>query len=60
MLGTSEGTFCPLSKLWCKSPQTESFGPERKRFLYKVELRISPVPFHDVENGCFTNLGSSA
>ena len=19
-------------------------------------LRISPVPFHDVENGCFTNL----
>ena len=39
MLGTSEGTFCPLSKLWCKSLQTEFFGPERERFLYKVELR---------------------
>ena len=41
MLGTSEGTFCPLSKLWCKSPQTEFFGPDRERFLYKVELRTS-------------------
>ena len=40
MLGTSEGTFCPLSKLWCKSPQTEFFGPEHERFLYKVELRL--------------------
>ena len=38
MLGSSEGTFCSLSKLWCKSPQTEFFGPERERFLYKVEL----------------------
>ena len=38
MLGTSDGTFCPLSKLWCKSPQTEFFGLERERFLYKVEL----------------------
>ena len=38
MLGISEGTFCPLSKLWCKSPQTKFFGPERERFLYKVEL----------------------
>ena len=33
MLGTSEGTFCPLSKLWCKSPQTNGIiGPERERF----------------------------
>ena len=39
MLGTSEGTFCPLSKHWCKSPQTEFFGPECERFLYKVKLR---------------------
>ena len=39
MLGTSDGTFCPLSKLWCKSPQTEFFEPERERFLYNVELR---------------------
>ena len=37
MLGTSDGTFCPLSKLWCKSPQTEFFGLANV-FLYKVEL----------------------
>ena len=39
MLGTSEGTFYPLSRLWCKSPQTEFFGPKHERFLYKVELK---------------------
>ena len=33
MLGTSDGTFCPLSKLWCKSQQTAFFGPERELFF---------------------------
>ena len=31
--GTSEGSFCPLSKLWCKSQRTELFGPGRERFF---------------------------
>ena len=45
MLGTSERTFCPLSKLWRKSPHTDFLGPERERFLYKVELRTCALNF---------------
>ena len=43
MLGTSDGTFCPLSKLWCKSPQTEFFGLERERFFVQSRAEESPI-----------------
>ena len=33
MLGTSDRSFCPLSKLWSKSPQTEFSGRGRERFF---------------------------
>ena len=39
MLGTSDGAFCPLSKLWCKSPQTEFFGLERERFFVQSRAK---------------------
>ena len=38
MLGTSEGSFCSLSKLWYKSPQTEFPGRGYDRFF---ELKSS-------------------
>ena len=30
-------------------------GRLREKAKKNTPLRISPVPFHDVENGCFTN-----
>ena len=40
MLGTSEGSFYLLSKLWKKSPQTGFSGHGHEHFLYKAELRM--------------------
>ena len=45
MLATSERSFCPLSKLWKKSLQSEISGRGRERFLYKIELRAKPKSY---------------
>ena len=50
MLGTSDGTFCPLSKLWCKSPQTNFLDLNANVFCTKSSLGI-PKPFRRLQGG---------
>ena len=50
MLGTSDGTFCPLSKLWCKSLQTEFFRPERERFFVQSRAQEEALKKHFTEH----------